>query len=144
MKVSHNFYIQEFVPKYIYDKFGSNSIWFVDPKVFFIAQFLRDRYNKGVTINDWMYKEQFLYQWSGFRTPRFEKYSETSQHSAGRAIDVKVTGMTSEEVFDDIVSHQGIFMQAGLSAIEDVSATPTWTHLDCRPSKTDKLIIVKP
>jgi hypothetical protein len=40
----HSKSIHEFVPPAIYEQFADKSIWFIDPKIVQMAQFIRDRF----------------------------------------------------------------------------------------------------
>lgn len=143
MKVSTNFYLTEFVPKDVYEAYGEKSLQFVDERIIYIAQFVRDTFGKSVTINDWWDGGQ--YKESGYRSPDSKTGAFRSQHKAGRAIDIKVSGMTAKQVYDYIMSHEELFIQAGVTAMENITATPTWVHLDCRNTRDEsKILIVNP
>jgi len=170
MKVSKNFNLKEFVSPLTWRRFGLKSIWFIDPKIIVIAQLLRDITGASVTINDWHLEGRYKY--SGYRPPfivrikkifanRFEpiktlsaflkivkRYkigAAESQHKMGRAIDVKVEGLRSVEVYNIVMAHSAEFIKAGLTAIEDVEKTPTWVHLDCRNTASkNELLIIQP
>jgi hypothetical protein len=42
MKLSKDFSVVEFVPPAIHEQFADKSIWFIDPKIVQMAQFIRD------------------------------------------------------------------------------------------------------
>jgi hypothetical protein len=140
MNVSKDFTLAEFVPPDILEMSPVNGIWFLDPRIIAIAQFIRDRYGKPVTINN--YLSGGSYSLSGFRDPLSTVGALFSQHKFGRAIDVKVQGMTPQEVRADIQENWPAFKAIGLTTIEE--NTPTWTHLDCRHTGMQELFIVKP
>lgn len=142
MKVSKDFYLTEFVSKNVYEQFGERSIWFVDPRIISVAQFTRDFFGKPIIINNWY--DGGKYNYSGFREPKCTVGADLSQHRFGRAIDIKVSGLTSEEVYTAIIKAQEKFMDAGLTTMEDVRDTPTWNHLDCRHTGSGNLLIVRP
>lgn len=143
MKVSNNFFLTEFVPKNIYEQFGEKSIWFVDPRIITIAQFVRDTFGLPVTINNWWDGGQ--YNESGYRTPHTKTGGDLSQHKFGRAVDIKIDGMQPKEIYDHILSHENIFTAVGVRAIENIISTPTWVHLDCRNTiDPTKILIVNP
>ena len=50
MKVSKDFSDHEFVPPMIYEHFVDKSLWFIDPCIVVMAQFIRNRFGKQVTI----------------------------------------------------------------------------------------------
>lgn len=151
MKISKDFYLTEFVSKNIYDQFGEKSIWFVDPRIVQLAQFTRDYFGKSITINNW-YDEGDAFQkalpderqYSGFREPACTIGGKLSQHRYGRAIDIRVSGLTPQEVYQAILAAEKQFMEAGLTTLEDIRDTPTWNHLDIRHTGLDKILIVRP
>lgn len=143
-KISTHFYLYEFVPKEIYERWGDRSVWFVDRRIILLADFVRDRFGKGMIINNWHDGGQFNYR--GFRQRSCEIGGELSQHRFGRAIDFNIVGLTPVEVYKDIIDNQDMYIRAGVTTVEDIEYTNGWTHLDIRPSTTDtnQLLIVKP
>lgn len=80
------FAIHELVPKHIHEKWGEKAWRFLDEKALITIDKLRERYGQ-ITINDYFWGG--AYEWSGLRTPDCPVYSETSDHSYGRAFDCK-------------------------------------------------------
>ena len=140
MKLTNNFSLQEFIDPDTYKRFGTSSVWFIDPKIVTLAQFIRERLGKPCTINNWSSGGQ--YQYSGFRPPKCSVGASMSQHRFGRAIDLKVKGMKADEVREDIIQNFDIYKKVGLTTIEDGAFAPTWCHIDIRD--TEGLLIVKP
>tara|TARA_R110002020_G_scaffold102076_1_gene239952 strand:+ start:1719 stop:2150 length:432 start_codon:yes stop_codon:yes gene_type:complete len=143
LKVSGNFYLQEFIDPGTYSRFGDSSIWFIDPRLVTLAQFMRERLGKPCTINNWNTGGQ--YQFSGFRPPDCSTGAALSQHRFGRAIDLKVKDMTADEVREDIINSWEIYKKStALTTIEDGDYAPTWCHIDIRDTGMEELKIVKP
>jgi len=140
LKLTNNFSLQEFIDPDTYKRFGTSSVWFIDPKIVTLAQFIRERLGKPCTINNWSSGGQ--YQYSGFRPPKCSVGASMSQHRFGRAIDLKVKGMKADEVREDIIQNFDIYKKVGLTTIEDGAFAPTWCHIDIRD--TEGLLIVKP
>ncbi|NJL73884.1 MAG: hypothetical protein HC892_01425 [Saprospiraceae bacterium] len=138
MKVSNNFTLQEFVSESVYVKFGNNSIWFIDQKIINIAQLFRTIVDKSVTINNWHNKGSF--NESGLRDFSTSTGVSFSQHKFGRAVDLKVDGMTGDQMRKIVIDNKIAFLQIGLTTIED--KTPTWLHCDCRNTGLKDLLIV--
>jgi len=138
MKVSKDFSLAEFVPSSIYEHFVDKAIWFIDPKIVLMAQFIRDRFGKPMTINNYPMGGSF--QYSGFRDTACTIGATNSQHRHGRAIDFRIHGMTPMEVRDDIIKNFALYGPSGLTTIE--GGTPTWTHVDCRFTNMNSLVIV--
>lgn len=142
IKVSDNFFLDEFIDPVTYKDFGAQSIWFIDKRIIMIAQTLRELVNSPIIINNWLIGGGFKI--SGFRRPSARIGAYLSQHKFGRAIDVKVKGKTPEEVLGLINQHWDTFKTLGLSTVEDTSFTTTWNHLDIRQTNMEDLLIVKP
>ena len=142
MQVSKNFRLQEFIDPITYKRFRASSIWFMDSKLFNIAQEVRDLTHSPVKINDWANSGQ--YRESGLRNWETLTGAKYSQHKFGRAIDIKVQGWGVEDVYKLIMKHEEKFRYLGLTTIESINKTPTWIHLDTRNWAIDKIHIVNP
>lgn len=143
-KISSYFYLYEFVPKEIYERWGDKSIWFIDRRIVLLADFIRDRFGKPMTINNWHEGGPFSYR--GFRQRSCEVGGDLSQHRFGRAIDFNIAGLTAQEVYKDLIDNQDMYLKAGATTVEDINFTSGWTHLDIRvlSIETNQLLIVKP
>ena len=139
-KITKDFYLHEFIDRATYHKYGESSIWFIDPKIITLAQFLRNHFHAPMTINNWFWGGH--YQFSGFRPKVCEVGGDLSQHRFGRGIDVKIKGITPTAIREEIRKNFAIFAKHGLTTIE--KNTPTWTHLDCRTVRSGKLFEVNP
>jgi hypothetical protein len=142
MKVSQNFILQEFIPPDIYAERGDKSIELLDNRIISLAQFFRD-YFGSITINNWdsggQYKESGL---RSFTTTIGAKYS---QHRFGRGADLKFTGTTPQKAYAEVLKNQKLFYDKGLRVMENISATPSWLHIDVRiTSKINQIEIVNP
>lgn len=136
------FKTEEFVPKSIYQQYGENSKWFIDPRIIKLANFTRKFFNKSVTINNWLWGGTLDER--GFRDPASSTGGKLSQHRFGRAIDINVASMTPKAVYEAILANKEVFMEAGLTCMEDINDTPTWCHLDIRWTGEKNIKIVKP
>lgn len=150
-KITKNFYITEFVSHKVFKQFGEKSHWFVDRRTVELAQFTRDFFGKSMTINNWWDADDSEQdalpserQYSGFREPSCTIGGTMSQHRWGRAIDIRISGMTPREVYTAILSAKEKFMAAGLTTLEDIRDTPTWNHLDIRYTGKREILIVRP
>lgn len=144
MKVSTDFFLEEFVDPVTFAAFGESSIWFIDPVIIRVVQFIRGRHKQPVTVNNWhipggKYKE------SGYRRPDSATGGNLSQHKFGRAADVKIVGTTRQELYKDIIDNQSLYIKVGLTAVEHIDSTPSWLHVDCRYIPNIKeILIIKP
>jgi hypothetical protein len=142
VKVSKSFYADEFLYP---DETDINKI---DLRLIEIAQWVRDTTGKPVTINNYATGGQ--YKESGLRDINTTTGAKKSAHKPleshggiGRAIDIKVKGMTAKEVFDWCLDKQMELYALGIREIEDNAYTPTWTHLSTRGNHL-AIKIIKP
>jgi len=142
-KLTDNFYLDEFIHPDIYRKFGNKSVWFIDQRMVYIAQALRDDMATPAIINNWATGGN--YKSSGVRVMAAKVGAKYSQHKYGRAIDIKFgSWQATKEAYDFILVNQDKYMELGLTTLENIKYTPTWLHLDCRLTAMDQILIVKP
>lgn len=142
MKISPNFYLHEFLPVHIYNRYGKKGRWFIRPEIIKLAEFYRSYFDAPVTVNNWYWGGGL--QERGYRTPDTSTGSKYSQHKLGAAFDCNIQNVTPEEAREEILKHQYVFMSAGLTTLEDGAYAPTWIHSDIRPTGLDEILIVKP
>lgn len=147
MKVSKDFYIQEFVPKETYEEFGDSSIRFIDFQLINIAQFLRDWYDMQIIINDWVYGGEYNY--SGFRPDGCPVGAKFSAHKRGMAIDPKFPDLqTTKNVYTAITGSTRTkfykeLRRLGLTGIESNELTKDkWAHLTTENFNLDQIKII--
>ena len=142
MKIRKDFDIREFVPKAVWQNFGESSTWFVDERILDLAQFYRDYFDAAVTVNTWHYGGKF--EERGFRVPRTQTGASLSQHKFGRAFDCTIEGLSPDEVREEIMASEDIFMEKGLTTLESGDIATTWVHNDIRNHGDDEILIVRP
>jgi len=123
IKVSKNFFADEFV-------YPNGDFNLMDSKIIIIAQWLRDTLGKSITINNYATGGQ--YKESGLRSLTTTTGAKKSAHKEGKAIDIKVAGMTAKEVYDWCLDHQMELYGLGVREIEDHAYTKSWTHISTR------------
>ena len=133
MKLTKNLKLTEFVPELVYKMYGDKSIWFINPQIVKVAQFVREYFDLPIYINTWDVKTKAIH--SNYRESGFRPYTSSiptlySQHRLGNAIDIKIPGKKSEEIRAEIMDNFEVFYDMGIRAIE--KDTPTWVHIDCR------------
>jgi hypothetical protein len=127
MALTKNFIIQEFVYPELFDKYGEKSQWFIDKRIVQACQFLRDKLDRPIKINDW--HDGGHYHESGLRMFDTETGAKFSQHKFGAAADLKIGDLSGEEM-RDVVKRYWADLKGLISTIED--DTNTWLHIDCR------------
>ncbi len=151
MKLTTNFYLQEFVSKAFYDFYGEKCIRYLDPKLPIMAQGFRDRLGVPIIINNWVSGGPFNYR--GYRDDSFY-YEEInsglyelkrkglgSQHRFGRAIDFHTNSITPDEIREDIKKNFDVYKKMGITTIEE---NVNWVHVDMRWTNKDDLFLVYP
>lgn len=129
IKLTKNFYLDEFVPPLILRAYGPRAIWFIDKDVVNGAQFIRDSFNRPMFANTYFDSGEFINR--GYRTPECLVGSRLSQHKRGMAIDFTIDGVSPPEVFEWFIkSYEFTSASHKFTTIE--AATPSWTHLDRR------------
>lgn len=137
-----HFKLEEFIDPDIFSQYGDQSVQFLDDRLIHLANAIREYYGVAVTINNWHLHGQFSQR--GLRRFDTTTGAKMSQHKFGRAIDINIAGKTPQEIYADILENEKMFMEFGLTTIENIHATPTWNHLDVRYTGLDHLLIVNP
>jgi hypothetical protein len=134
IQCTKSFYQDEFI-------FPNGDFQKVDPKIVLIAQWVRDTIDKPVTINN--YATGGKYKESGLRDINTKTGAKKSAHKEGKAIDIKVKGMTAKEVYEFCLKHSDTLYAMGVREIEDQRYTSTWCHLSTR-GNWERIKIIKP
>lgn len=135
VKISTHFYADEFLHP------NETDISKIDNKLILVAEWLRNQLGKPVVINNYATGGQ--YKESGLRDPNTSTGAKKSAHKIGKAIDIKVVGMTAKEVFDFCLANELQLYAMGVREIEDHAYTPTWVHLGTR-GNWDRIKIIRP
>ncbi len=128
MKISEHFDLREVVTPEAYAALGDKAIILMDKRIIDVCEELRNYFDEPITINNWHSGGQ--YHESGLRNFDTTTGAKYSQHKYGRALDLKFTHVTPEEVRNEIREMFDHFSKFGLTTIEQ--STATWVHIDCR------------
>lgn len=167
IKVSENFFLDEFIDIHTYLKSDDNGLSKIDNRLFDIAQVLRYGYQKPLYINTWwdfyvhkmkegrltcdeiineVENSPSIRKWSGTRTTRCRIGASKSAHRVevngkGCAIDLKGD---QKELFDLVEENAKLLYTIGLRRLEDPSITSGWLHVDTleRNTKPDSIRVV--
>lgn len=137
------FTVREMVCPHVYEKWQNSErmIWsFFDPTLLQTLDFLRETFNKPITVNDWADGGVFsqrglrcnLCQLVSQKTAKGQLY--VSSHILGKAADFNVKGMTAEEVRQWIIANKEKLPYP--ICIED---GVNWVHIDMRRLGTDNV-----
>lgn len=142
IKVSKNFYLDEYVTEEFYQKWGKKCLWWIRPELITSDQFIRKRFGKVILINTWIHGGNR--RQSGLRYPEAHIGADDSLHKFGCASDKSFLGVTPyfyDEVREDIkINFKRLYKPLGLTTIE--KGTPSWLHTDCRNIDLDYVKIV--
>lgn len=133
MYTCKHFAAHELVPISIYQKRGEKSYQCIDDRLLKLIDMLRELFDCSITINDWKWGGNR--QWSGLRTEDSPYYSNTSQHTFGRAVDMLVSkydAFTARKMIKEWMD-QGRFEAIGVFSVTlEEGAEITWVHIDVR------------
>lgn len=143
MKVSEHFDLREFIDPITYDEYGDKSIDFIDARLFAIAEKLRELTGKSVAINNYSYGGNR--HESGLRRQDSPTGAKHSAHKEGKAIDCVVTDWNAKDVHALVLSNEKTFYDLGVRQMEDITFSPSWTHLSTRVGiNNGRIQIIKP
>lgn len=135
------FKIHELVDQKTYENTPEWKLWLLfDDRLLKTIDFIREALGQPITINNWKWGGDR--QWSGYRPPNTPYYSQFSQHSLGRAVDMVFSNISAQEVRDKLkdLINNGKLDHIALSFTfeESKSYRDTkrdalkWCHLDLR------------
>lgn len=128
-----HFIIEELVHPTVLEKYGEEESWkMLNTGMLKVIDHLQEQLGT-CTINN--------YKWGGECENsglRVNYGSAGSAHRFGCAYDLKFKNASVAEVHKYIEENQEELYELGLRRVEHISATPTWTHIDCKPA-TDKV-----
>lgn len=136
-----HFTIQELVDRDTLETLGEAKCWLLFPEAMLIClDRLREALGRSITINNWNTGGQYSY--SGYRPESCTIGAKFSGHKKGYCFDLKFNGMKPVDAYNYIISHIAMFPE--ITELEDISFTPTWVHISCRPTGLKHLKIIKP
>lgn len=130
MKVSEHFDLREFIDPVTWAEYGVNSDKLIDGRLIDIAEFVRKKTDKGITINSWHMGGQF--KESGLRNKNTTTGAKLSQHKLGKAIDLKAVGFNGTTWYSFVKENAKALYDLGVRRIEDKSLATTWLHIDLK------------
>jgi len=136
---STKFKIEELVPLRLINLIHKDLLWkLIDDDIIIAIDKIKEVFPKGsMSINTYLWSGNRTQ--SGVRTKNSEYYSETSQHSLGKAIDCVFGNYSTDEVREYILANQDEFPTIG-----GVELGTSWLHIDVRPRRNGKIITFTP
>lgn len=123
----------ELVGPELYERFGEDCFRYLRLELLQGIDALWEELNAikktSVIVNNW--KTGGQYKGSGYRTAASTEYKPGSAHSVGAGVDIKCPGWTPRLVLDVLKARltSNPFLP-NFRRYENLSATPTWNHLD--------------
>ena len=129
------FKLYELVSPQVYKKYGETAWQFFDPRLLITIDWIREKLDKSITVNDWKWGGDFDER--GLRCnmdPMMVQKTDSeiiycSPHPFGQGVDFDVEGMISNEVWNWLEDNKEDLPYA--IRIE-VGENITWVHLDVR------------
>lgn len=135
MYIPKHFQPYELVPESTYDQFVgepgdviSLNFWnLFDSRILITADRMREYYGRKIIANSWWWGGSTEYR--GFRPSGSGVGAEWSQHKFGRALDVVIVGMDTEDVVNQILNTPHAHPFEYITALE---LNVQWLHFDVR------------
>ena len=140
-----NFKVQELVPEEVYKLWADESVEFMDEAFLldvdqFVSDIKKDLKVRSVTVNDWLWGGKF--HLSGYRYPTTAVGATNSMHKKGKALDLKFSGANVLDCYNYLLSNQSRYRT--IRRIESIDCTPTWLHVDSKPTNKDGIHVFIP
>lgn len=136
----------EVVPPGVYRVFGERSFMFINTRVLWTLDAMRQYFDKPIIVNT--YKSGKLktlfgdFDERGFRSPASTTGAVLSPHKRGDAADLNVIGVGCPEVREEILAHQEHPAFRFITRIE--AQTEGWLHFDVVNTRDTKIITFNP
>jgi hypothetical protein len=131
-----HFRIEELVPPEVFADRGEKAWQLICPYLCMAIDQMREVFGP-IKINDWLWGGNF--KESGLRIPSHKAYSPYSQHTFGRAADLKFSQHLDPAIIrKDILATPDRFPYIMSMELD----TPTWLHIDTR--NCDRIMTYKP
>lgn len=134
MQISPHFVLQDFIPKEVFKRYKEKSVRFISPSIINMAEAIHDRFNAKVIINNWYnyIENDYYYNYSGYRPPLCKIGSFMSPHKQGLALDIKIKGLSTSEIKQDIIdNYNKMYKDSGITTIKKED-NKNHVHLSCQ------------
>jgi len=144
MEISPHFALQDFIPKEIFKRYKEKSIRFINPSIINMAEAIYNRFNAKVIINNWhnYIENEYYYNYSGYRPPFCKIGSFMSPHKQGLALDIKIKGLSPEEIKEDIINNYNSFYKDSHITTLKKEKNKKHLHISCQWTFEQNLNII--
>jgi uncharacterized protein YcbK (DUF882 family) len=115
----------ELLPPDIYQKHGDNGLYFMDDRILWTLDRLRETLKQSIVVNTW--KQGGKFSQRGYRNDPAVG-APYSLHRFGRAVDFDFVGMTAAHFRE--MAKEGSF-PGELQHITRIEENVNWIHMDC-------------
>ena len=142
VKISDNFYLDEFIHPEIYHRFGANSKLYLSSDLVDLVQAIRSKYGKPININTWATggarKNSGLRDYKNPLGGRLNR----SRHYYGLCVDMVCSDIKGLQ--NHIDENKEYYHKLGLRVIENFNHTPTWCHVSVEWTGLDVVKFINP
>lgn len=132
-----HFITQELVSPEAYEAYGDDAMRQFPAGVIDGLEKLREAFGTPITCNTW--HNDGSHKYSGQRPTNCRIGAKNSEHKAWRAFDLRANDM---DALRRLVCERG--REFGITRIEASFYTPTWVHIDFKPTNCGKLYVFTP
>lgn len=129
----------EFLPPDMFQKYGADGLYFMDDRITWTLDKIREYFGKHIIVNTWKFGGQFSQR--GYRNDQ-NTGAPFSAHRFGRAVDFDIEGVKPQEFRDAARA-----LKINLPYITRIEDATTWNHIDCMglpKSNGDSIVFFKP
>jgi hypothetical protein len=142
VKVSDNFYLDEFIHPVIYKRFKGNSKLYLSQDLVNLVQAIREKYGKPIFINTWFnggsLKNSGL---RDYKNPLGSRLNR-SRHYYGLCADLHAKDI--KELQRHVIDNKEFYHDKGLRVVEDFNFTASWCHISVEWTGLQEIKIIKP
>lgn len=142
IKISENFYLDEFIHPEIYHRFGGDSKLYLSPNLVFLVQAIRTKYGKPISINTWatggVRKNSGLRDYKNPLNGRLNR----SRHYYGLCADMVCSDI--KELQNHVNDNLEYYHKLGLRVVENFNHTPTWLHVSVEWTGKESVKFINP
>lgn len=141
IKLTDNFYIDEFIHPKIYARFKADSLLYVNQVLIDLVQSIREDYDEPIFINTWGNGGSRIN--SGLRDyynplGRLNK----SRHYYGLCVDLTTEDIKKLQKF--VNERKEKYYDLGLRVIENFKFTKSWLHISVENTRLDHVKFINP
>jgi len=142
IKLTENFYLDEFIHPDIYKQFGARSQLYINPILVELCQEIRENWGEPISINTWNAGGNFIN--SGLRDYKnpLNGRLNRSRHYYGLCADMKTRDIKGLQ--EHIYKNREKYYSLGLRVIERFKYTKSWCHVSVEWTGLNEVKMISP